>query len=309
MLTVYPNYYPDFSCIASRCRHNCCVGWEIDIDPETLSCYRQITDDMGKRLAVSVSGEEEPHFILDEEECCPFLNQDNLCDLILYGGEEMLCQICSDHPRFRNYLSERTEVGVGLCCEAAAQLILSQKKPVKLCAEGTVEEELLPEEQELLTLREQAIAVAQDRSMTIAQREEQLLEKFHCRYPAKSMAEWADFYLKLERMDEGWTGILEELREANCSGMSAEGKDVFCEQLLVYFLYRYVLAALEDGNLAEKIAFSVLSTRMIWQLLLLRWDRREETFFDVLTATARMYSAEVEYSQDNLHALWDELME
>ena len=35
MQNAYPDYYPLFHCIADRCRHNCCIGWEIDIDSRT----------------------------------------------------------------------------------------------------------------------------------------------------------------------------------------------------------------------------------------------------------------------------------
>ena len=35
MLTVRPDFYDDFHCLASACRHSCCVGWEIDVDAES----------------------------------------------------------------------------------------------------------------------------------------------------------------------------------------------------------------------------------------------------------------------------------
>ena len=50
MLNVYPDYYPQFHCIAERCRHNCCIGWEIDIDAGTLSAYRAMDGALGERL-------------------------------------------------------------------------------------------------------------------------------------------------------------------------------------------------------------------------------------------------------------------
>ena len=94
MQNAYPDYYPLFRCIADRCRHNCCIGWEIDVDGDSLAAYDQIGGEMGERLhkCIDRSG-EMPHFILGEQERCPFLNGKNLCDLILYGGEGMLCQI------------------------------------------------------------------------------------------------------------------------------------------------------------------------------------------------------------------------
>ena len=39
---AYPDYYPLFRCIADRCRHNCCIGWEIDVDGDSLAAYDQI---------------------------------------------------------------------------------------------------------------------------------------------------------------------------------------------------------------------------------------------------------------------------
>ena len=31
-----PEYYKQFKCIADKCTHSCCIGWEIDIDEEAL---------------------------------------------------------------------------------------------------------------------------------------------------------------------------------------------------------------------------------------------------------------------------------
>ena len=93
MKIVYPDYYPDFSCIADRCNHSCCIGWEIDIDQDALTRFQSAEGPMGQRLKENISLEGEPHFILGEDERCPFLNEKGLCDLILYGGEEILCQI------------------------------------------------------------------------------------------------------------------------------------------------------------------------------------------------------------------------
>ena len=39
-----PGYYKRFACIASKCRHSCCVGWEIDIDPETADTTPEVTE-------------------------------------------------------------------------------------------------------------------------------------------------------------------------------------------------------------------------------------------------------------------------
>ena len=41
-MDVYPNYYDKFKCIANRCKHSCCIGWEIDIDEDTMELADKI---------------------------------------------------------------------------------------------------------------------------------------------------------------------------------------------------------------------------------------------------------------------------
>ena len=127
MKTFVPNYYKDFNCIANKCKHNCCIGWEIDIDEETLFKYENYKGKFSKKLMQGIEHNDDcAIFHLDGKGRCAFLNENNLCDIILNLGENSLCQICSDHPRFRNYYSDRIEMGLGLCCEEAGRIILSQ---------------------------------------------------------------------------------------------------------------------------------------------------------------------------------------
>lgn len=133
MKLIAPEYYTKFHCIADKCRHSCCVGWGIAIDPDKLVYYRSIEGEFGARLQKGIAeADDAAQFILDDEERCPFLNRTGLCDMITALGEDALCQICRDHPRFRNFYADRTEIGLGLCCEAAGELILSQQEKLTL---------------------------------------------------------------------------------------------------------------------------------------------------------------------------------
>lgn len=299
MLTVYPDYYPAFRCIAGECRHSCCIGWEIDIDEETLAKYKAMPGSLGERLRRNISAGDPPHFLLGAEERCPFLNECNLCDLILAGGEELLCQICDDHPRFRNFLPGRTEIGLGLCCEGAAALILSRTESVTLVTEGEAEDADADAEA-LLALRQQAFEMAQDRSLSLDARCDNLLRLCHACEPGHP-ADWADLLLELERLDENWTPMLEKLAREGKTAPIPAVSDVEWEQLLVYFLYRHFLAAWEDGDVGSKAGFAVLSVRLLRCLKGL-YPQTE------LAELARMYSAEVEYSTENLEVLFEELM-
>ena len=105
MKLTYPDYYLAFRCSASGCEDNCCIGWEIDIDERAYADYMARGGVFGQRLRGSIAQGEAPHFLLQEERC-PFLNEQNLCDIILNLGESALCEICTQHPRFHEWFGD-----------------------------------------------------------------------------------------------------------------------------------------------------------------------------------------------------------
>ncbi len=129
-MILQPNYYDKFKCIAEKCKDNCCIGWEIDIDKTTFNKYMSLKGALGKRLKDEIATENGVHYFrLKENDRCPFLNKDNLCDIICEMGENGLCQICNDHPRYYNSYGDITEKGLGLACEEACRIILTQNTP------------------------------------------------------------------------------------------------------------------------------------------------------------------------------------
>ena len=163
-----PDYYDRFQCIAGACSDSCCIGWEIDVDEDRREAYRKVGGDLGERLRICIDW-EEGHFILQgKEERCPFLNNENLCDLIIGLGEESLCDICREHPRYYEWYEDLTEVGVGLCCEAAAKLILESEEPAMFVETYEQEDEDSDDTLEVLfDARETAYKLLQDRSVSI----------------------------------------------------------------------------------------------------------------------------------------------
>ena len=150
MISLVPDYYFDFRCKAGKCRHSCCEGWEVDIDPVSFARYQ--ADGLG-HIAME---DGVAHFELTPDLRCPYLNGEGLCELIIDHGEDYLCQICTDHPRFRNYWTGITETGLGLSCEECAGIILSADRPFKLVSmDGTdIDEKALiaslPEDEQYL---------------------------------------------------------------------------------------------------------------------------------------------------------------
>lgn len=296
MKVFAPDYYGDFACIAGGCRHSCCIGWEIDIDPETAEYYKSFPGKFGERLRKNIDfGEDFSSFHLCENERCPFLNKKGLCDIIINIGEESLCGICSDHPRFRNFFSERTEIGLGLCCEAAAKLILERKSKTKLVemdSDGG-EEPISKEETAFLAFRERVFDVIQNGKLSVDERVEKMLELCGAKLPEKTFAEWVEIFEGLERLDEEWTETLEAMKTGGRKNFAVE--PLAAEQLLWYFVFRHLSDAFEDGRIAERAAFAVLSFRMV--------EKAAE--YKGIFEAARLYSSEIEYSDENIEALLD----
>ena len=299
MKIIVPDYYPEFRCIAGACRHSCCIGWEIDIDEETFDRYSCESGSLGQRLRdnMDYTG-TTASFRLDEKERCPFLTQAGLCDIILHLGEGALCQICRDHPRFRADFSDRTEIGLGLCCEEAARIILSRESPVKLIllTDDGGNEFLTAEESELIVRRDALIEIAQDRSVSADVRMDRLCAAAGAVRPVSDFARWSRFYLSLEQMDPAWEKLL---RESMVKQPDKHIPESTKEQLLVYFLFRHMSAAADDIDFAARAAFAVLSTEIIAGIT-------ARSNISLLEA-ARLYSAEIEYSEENTGELIAEL--
>jgi lysine-N-methylase len=121
-----PHYYQSFRCIADACEHSCCIGWEIDIDGETLEKYTTLKNGYRVAITESISMEDTPHFRLLAHDRCPHLDERGLCRIIANVGEDYLCDICREHPRFYNY-TDVAEVGLGISCREAARIVLSSQ--------------------------------------------------------------------------------------------------------------------------------------------------------------------------------------
>ncbi len=299
MKTVYPDYLPEFRCSAGACRHTCCVGWEIDIDPESLKRFRSAGGAHDKKLKENIEEDENgAHFVLAENERCPFLAADGLCELITEYGEDFLCNICADHPRFRNFYYSGTETGLGLCCEEACRLILSKKAPPVMLTEGEYSGEPDEYEDELLLLREKAFTLLAQGNEPISSRVKAAAALFGARAPEIN-EELITLLFGLERLDPLWDCELKKL-EGKETGSPAEFETELT-RLAEYFFFRHMGTAADDGEHTAHAAFASLCYGIVEKIFV----NTENRSFGTLCETARMFSGEIEYSDLNLEALLD----
>ncbi len=295
MITVYPDYFPSFHCIADKCRHSCCIGWEIDIDPRSLRRFLSLQGELGDCLRENIAADEDgAHFTLQEGERCPFLEKNGLCRLIREKGEAFLCRICSDHPRYYHFRSDGIEKGLGLCCEAACDLILNHREPVRLVIQDDGRRRTPPRkwEQQYAALLNDLITLAQDRSKQINERIYRILEAVGMEDADLTPSHWRDIFSALEHMDKDWEStLIGAAPEDDHSAFPPEK----IEQLLVYFLYRHLFTGCQLHLAPFYAGFAVLSVRMVMAIA----HNRQE----MLQEAARQYSAEIEYSNENIEQL------
>lgn len=308
-MIVTPNYYKKFQCIADKCKHSCCIGWEIDIDDDKLEYYENLGGETGEKIRNNISYKGDAHFCLKEGDRCPFLNEKNLCELILSLGEDSLCQICADHPRFKNEICDRLEIGLGLCCEEAGRLILGQAEDFSLEYDGESEED-----DEIINLRDKAISVMQSKEKSIEQRCALMLSL--CGFDKKLND--AGYMLKLlltfDELECGWHAFVSEVLEyCDCkNGAFTEyvrDKEEMYAKLVIYFLYRYMANAANADEAALRAGFAVSVYKVIYAMSQYIYKKQGSFELSDMVELCRRFSGEVEYDPDNLDIYMEECYE
>ena len=324
-----PAVYSRFCCTASACSDNCCIGWEIDIDPDTARFYDTLPGPDGDwlRAGISPPGELPRRFCAGEDGRCPFLNENNLCGAYLRLGERAMAEICREHPRFHNWCGPFVESGLGLCCEEVCRLILTGREPFRLTRledlpddpEGTMEP-LEP----LLALRRRAFRLLEERPLLEAL---EALARLgyaaqHCpgapdRAPlpetalppltGRDGAALVEGFARLERLTDEWEGLLAQAAEhPELFGAFTLPGDPEAEgdyrQLAGYLLYRHLLPFGLDGDLCGPLVLPLAVCRLTAGLERLCGGGREQRLH-----LAKLFSKEVEYCEESLPALLPEL--
>ena len=298
MKNITLNYFKDFKCKGGACKNNCCIGWEICIDKHSYKKYKRVKGDFKNILKGGID-KKTRSFIKDECGRCAFLNKDNLCDIIINLGEKALCDICRDHPRYRCFLSDRVEYGIGLSCEKAVELVLSQtEKAVEIESEIAGKEKPITDfEKDLLGFRKKVVDVLQDRNVSFCDRLNQILNLCKITKQDFDSIDVKKLLLGLEILNPDWKNIVKNT-DFSDKNVFLTKNDIQNEQICIYFIYRHLLTSLDGLDKITKTFFALLSVFVINAI-----SQKNQDFANV----CRMYSAEIEYSSENLNQVFDAL--
>lgn len=290
-----PNYYRDFKCIADRCTHSCCVGWEIDIDEKTLAIYKSAEGKYFDRIRKSIDCTDTPHFSLSDGERCPHLDSRGLCRIITECGEDFLCDICREHPRFYNKTSHGIEVGLGMACEEAARIILSSDDYREFFKLEDAELSPLPTDFDAVAEREMIYGILSDRSLSYSGRLDRIYALYGVSPSHLSDGEWREVIFELEYLSDEHR----ELFLRYTSGRRAAPEyDPYLERALAYFIFRHTGGCNSREEFCEALGFACFCERLFASLI-------GDTSLDgeKIFELGRIISEEIEYSEDNTEKL------
>lgn len=291
-MLLAPQYYGSFSCIADKCKHSCCIGWEICIDSDTLAKYEKLPE-----IISTVNFDQLPHFSLSKTGRCPHLSDRGLCNIISRYGEDHLCEICRLHPRFFRENGRARIVGLGMSCEEACRLILSsQDYSLSQISKDVTE---TSDDSDPFPLISKAYELLSDSSLPYDLRRARLENMLGKTVNLPSDDEWRNILSELEYLDEN---NREKYLSLAIIKETPPELQPMLERALAYFLLRY-LSLDDSSSLRSTLALSLMLERHLASLL------AQYAKADACAAVdlARAFSSELEYSEENIDYIKFEL--
>lgn len=317
------DYFEQFQCLAGECPHTCCAKWEVVIDEETAERYHHVSGPLGEKLRRELRRDEDGDFCFAlQGGRCPFLDDRNLCEIHLQLGEESTSITCKEHPRFVEDYGPFREITLSASCPEANRLLLASREPLAFreWEDGEVAEAGDEWLSWLLPLRWRMLEELSNRALPLNTRLLGILE----------LAKEVQLCLEEERVEdipvltENWTAELRqpdggaglfpaafevlaglEILEPDWPGLLAaaaqtapvQGEEERLERITAYFLFRYLLKAVNDGDLLGRVQLCVFSVLVVEKLAAVCG----------LEEALRRFSCEIEHSDANLEVLLEAL--
>lgn len=300
--------FETFTCLAGDCPDTCCSGWQVDLDNKTAETYMSLAGSLWDEVRSRLISTEEGYAFQMNGKRCPFLNEDNLCRLILANGDGILSTTCREHPRFWEEYRDIRETALSLSCPEAARLLftgdlsLIMKESAERLPDCDYDEELFSllwevRSDYLEQLKvEIPFSVLCDDLLTEAEAIQQQCDLWFSLESGTGYNGSIEGYLRhLETIHFTDGRLPEKLKKARWDDTLFNKYPQAAKRLLYYFLYRYLLTAVWDGMILEKVLFCLYSVYAIYALA--------ENEADLLSS-AILYSREVEHSRSNLAGIF-----
>lgn len=296
MKIVKPTFYKTFKCIAGDCPDSCCQGWEVDADSDSLEYYKTLDNslEIKKRIDSVLSKDEFDNtiFTLAPKKRCPFLNDKNLCDMHIAIGGEHTPYTCRTFPRFIYDFGGMREIGISFSCPVASDMMYNTESfdfETEVNSDLPTLNDIDAEKYFLLYKgRAEAYKIAKDKNKSIRERLNDLLdlgvllqEKLLPYDEGGDDIAFFDVFKNPELINPEWKEKVENFSLKQVSDTQSN------ENILMYFLYKYLMQAVYDDDALSKIKMAVIGVLI-------------NTYFGEDSWTIHLWSKETEHSQYNM---------
>ncbi|MDF2543082.1 MAG: FliB family protein [Herbinix sp.] len=176
--------YDGFCCIADRCEFTCCAGWDISIDEDTCKNWRDMEQQsryFSSNIKTQKNKREKVYYIkMGQQKRCPFLNEKELCNVVIHYGDDKLPFTCRTYPRQVNLFSDHQEFSLSCGCPSVVDLIYHNPRNVQLVHEKYINAEDIKENETFM--RQAMILLIKERSLSFKDR---ILLIFHMLFSMK----------------------------------------------------------------------------------------------------------------------------
>ena len=283
-----PRYYEDFKCIADKCTHSCCIGWEIDVDETTYARYKKSNNEYAKAVLQSIDNCGTPHFKLTCGERCPHLNEQGLCKIIINMGEDFLCDICRAHPRFYNFTNYGQEAGIGMSCPEACRIILNcdSYNEIDVIARGAGDIEII--DYDALIDRDKIYEILKIEDITLSVKLNEICQAYGVNLKSIDKEAYIECISGLEYLNDSHRALFSAF---SLEPSISENNEKYLERALAYFIYRHCTEALSIEDFKISLSFCLFCTILLASLIKNRADVFE---------MSQILSEEIEYNTDNI---------
>lgn len=130
-MKIYPDFYPEFSCQGEKCLNTCCTNRELILDSETYEAYQTMPGEIGDMIRKHLFPKKGTAQIpMNADLRCPFLNEQNLCDIYYNCGTDYLCHTCRKYPQYVLRKGRHSMAGISLSCEEVLRMIYHRQNPI-----------------------------------------------------------------------------------------------------------------------------------------------------------------------------------
>ena len=121
------NYFKEYNCLASDCVNDCCHGWTIEVEPETIEKWQNKTPQLLDYIQENSYRTGTKCMKSKDDRSCIMLSN-GLCDIHKNHEAEMLPNICNYFPQLYKRINKELFLTATVSCPAIAKLIVNDNE-------------------------------------------------------------------------------------------------------------------------------------------------------------------------------------